>query len=364
MIGVSAASRSMQADSASFRWYIRCESWYNGVLLHDDVPIEDASETSDRTSAVPERLSFNVPREVDGFNWSPEGDDSHPLAPFGQRLRVLLGVEIARDNVEWAQRGEYLITRATPDANDNVRVEALGLLALIDEARLVSPYQPSGTFKSTIRGLIEPALNVVFDSGLTDRSVPSGINYDEDRLGAVNEVLSAWPAEMRMHGEGYLIVRPVAEPTLGASSLILLDDYVDYQGDASRDGTYNCVVARGTASDGGQVQGVAFNTVGPLRFGGPYNPLPVPQFFASPLLTTVTQCRAAANTRLARLKREQRRPIKVSTPPVTFLQILDVVQAGRTEEELMLCTVEAITLPLVPGSDTPMEVTLAGDPDA
>jgi hypothetical protein len=364
MIGVSSASRAMQADSASFRWHIRVESWYNGALLHEDVPIITATEVSDRTATVPERLTLSVPREVDGFNWSPEQDDTHPLAPYGQRLQVILGVEIARGTVEWAQRGEYLINSAKPQG-DEVQVEALGLLALVEEARLVSPYQPSGTFKSTLRGLIEPALTVVFDSALTDRAVPSGINYDEDRLGAVQELLDAWPAEARVTGEGYLSVYPSVVPTIGQSVLVLLDDYIDYQGDVSRDGAVNAVVARGTASDGAQVQGVAYNYTGPHRIGGPFNPLAVPEYFASPLLTTVAQCKAAANTRLARIKREQRRPISVTSPPVTFLQIADVVRAAKTSDDpLMLCTVEAITLPLVPGDDQPMQVTLAGDPDA
>lgn len=364
MINISAAARALQADSSSFTWDVRVESWLAGQLLHDNVPVVDISETSDRTARVPERLSFIVPREVDGFNWSPEDDEQHPLAPYGQRIRVILGVETGRSYTEWSQRGEYLITRATPEG-DLVRVEALGLLALIDEARLVSPLQPTGTLKSVLRKLIEPALTVVFDPALTDRSVPSGINYDEDRLGAVNELLDAWPAEMRMTGEGYLYVFPSVVPTVEQSVLVLFEDYIDYQGDVSRDGVVNCVVARGTASDGGQVQGVAYNNTGPHRIGGPFNALPVPEFLASPLLTTVAQCRAAANTRLARIKREQRRPIKVTSPPVTFLQIMDVVRAARTDADpLMLCTVEAIQLPLMPGSDTPMELTLAGDPDA
>lgn len=364
MIEISSAGRAFQADSSSFRWEIRAESWLAGVLLHDDIPIDTASEVSDRTSSVPERLTFTVPREVDGFNWSPEDDEAHPLAPYGQRVRLLLGVEIARGTIEWTQRGEYLISSAEPDG-DLVRVTALGLLALVEEARLVSPFQPSGTLKSVLRKLIEPALTVIFDPALTDRSVPSGVNYDEDRLGAVNELLAAWPAEMRMDGNGFLRVFPSVTPTVGQSVLILQADFIDYQGNVSRGGVVNCVVARGTASDGAQVQGVAYNYTGPHRINGPFNALPVPEFFASPLLTTVTQCRAAANTRLARIKREQRRPIKVNTPPVTFLQIADVVRAARTEADpLMLCTVEAISLPLTPGTSTPMELTLAGDPDA
>ncbi len=49
----------------------------------------------------------------------------------------------------------------------------------------------------------------------------------------------------------------------------------------------------------------------------------------------MAQCRSAASTRLARIKREQRRPIQVTSPPVTFLQVGDVARAGqRTDAAL------------------------------
>jgi hypothetical protein len=356
VITVSAASEALQRSSRPMRWYVRAESWFNGVLLHEDVPISDGTENSDRTSAVPERLTLTVPREKNGFSWDPSGDDEHPLAPNGQRLRLSLGVEVSRGMIEWTQRGEYLITRAQPDS-DGIRVEALGLLALIEEARLVAPYQPSGTLKSTLRGLLEPALTVVFDAALTDRSVPSGINYDEDRLGAVNELLDAWPAEARMTGGGYLYVFPPVAPTAN-NSVHTFAEYVEINGDADREGAINCVVARGTASDGGQVQGVAYDlSTGPHRYGGPFNRLPVPEFFASPLLTTVAQCRLAAQTRMNRRQRELRRPLQVTAPPLTYLQHGDVV---RTD---LNCTIESIALPLVPGSGTPMVLTLAAVPE-
>ena len=368
MITTSSEARLLQtgADNppASLLWQIRVESWYAGRLLHDDIPVVDAVETSDRTSSVPERLTITVPIEdLDGYRWAPDDDDLHPLAPYGQRLHVLLGIEVRRNTFEWIQRGEYLITRATPDG-DQVRVEAVGLLGLIEEARLVAPYRPSGTFKSTLRGLLEPALTVLFDAALTDRSVPSGINFDEDRIGAVQEVLNAWPAEMRMDGQGFLRIYPPVTPSFNGSIASFQDYVIDVTGEVDRDDAVNCVVARGTASDGGQLQGVAYLNSGPHRYGGPFNRLAVPEFYASPLLTTVAQCRTAAQTRLRRLATELRRPLKVLAPPMTFLQIGDVVTAGRPEVTSIPCTVEAITLPLMPGQNTAMELTLAGDPDA
>lgn len=369
MIEASLESRILQGGAAlqdvaaSFEWHVRVESWYDGGLLHDDAPITEGTLTEDRTATVPERLSITVPAEVDGFSWSPIGDDLHPLAANGQRLRVSLGVGIAAGKIEWSQRGEYLIDKATLDG-DTVRVEALGLLALVAEARLVSPYQPSGTFKSTLRGLVEPALTVVFDAALTDRAVPAGINYDEDRLGAVQEVLNAWPAEMRVTGDGYLYVHAPLTPNVTDSVQGFIDFVIDTGGDSDRDGAINCVVARGQAADGAQVQGVAYDySTGPHRFGGPFNPLPVPEFLFSPLLTTKAQCVAAAKTRLAKLRRERRLPLRVTAPPLTYVQAGDVVTAGETSATYIVCVIEALSLPLVPGSGSAMDLVLSGDPD-
>ena len=372
MIPVSTDSKLIQQggmggySSTSFVWEIRVESWYNGVLLHDDIPVEDGTEYGDRTSSVPTRVTLSVPRTVDNVDWSPLNDDYHPLACNGQRLRIMLGVQL-QQHTEWIQRGEYLITSASEEG-DTIRVEALSLLKLVEEARFVSPFQPTGTLKSTLRALMEPALTVVFDAALTDRAVPAGINYDEDRLGAVNELLSAWPAEMKMVNEGYAYVYVPETPSYSTTPVATFTDtegttfntvVIDWSGEVDREGVYNCVVARGTQTDGGQVQGVAYDySTGAHRIGGPFNPLPVPEYFASPLLTTVSQCRAAATTRLARRLRERRRPLRIRTTPVNFLELGDVVSVeivppGNTPPR---ATIEAFTLPLVPGGDQAMDL--------
>lgn len=304
--------------------HCRVESWLAGTLLADDIPVSAGWEEADGTLTVPERVTLTVPRRADGVDWAPDTDD-HPLAANGQRLRVSLGIGLGGDRIEWFQRGEFVIHDAEPQG-DSVAVEARGLLHLIDEARLVSPFQPSGTFVSTIRALVEPALTVAFHADLTDRAVPSGVTYDEDRLGALYEVLDAWPAQLRTAAAGHLIVEPVGAT---AGTIWLYDAgpariISDTAGKSSRDGAYTVVVARGTATDGGQVQGVAYDSsTGPHAHGGPFNPLPVPFYFYSPLLTTVTQCRSAAATILARKQRDSVRPIEMSGVPHPVLQLRD-----------------------------------------
>lgn len=347
MIEISDAAHNVQMVAITSVRHCRVESWLNGELLHDDVPINAGREDVDRTARIHERVSVTVPREVAGVDWSPLSDQRHPLAANGQRLRVMLGVELEAGEVEWIQRGEYLIQRAEP-RGDAIEVEAVGLLALIDEARLVTPYQPTGTLASTVRGLVEPALTVSFDPALVDRAVPAGINFDEDRLGALDEVLNAWPAQAAVTNDGYLYVEPVAVPA--APDVVIGPGItLEVTGESSREGVFNSVVARGTAADGAQVQGVAYDaSTGPHRYGGPFNPLPVPLYFPSPLLTTVAQAQAAARTRLAKLQRESGRPLVATLPPVIHLQAGDAALVASDAGNL-LCTIEGTSLPFLPG---------------
>jgi hypothetical protein len=353
MISLSDAAAGVL--TGSHLYHVRVQSWLGGDLLADNIPVVAGGEEVDRTLRVPERVSLAVPRLDAGTSYAPTADTS-PLAATGQRLSVLLGVGLGNGAIEWFERGNFVITDSRADG-DMVSVEAAGLLWLIDEARLASPYQPSGTLASTLRGLLEPALTVVVDAGLTDRSAPSGINWDEDRLGAVLELLTAWPADAYVTEAGYLSVVPATDST---TSVLALTDgtggtVMRWSGQSSREGAYSAVVARGTAGDGGQVQGVAYDTsAGSLRYGGPFNPLPVPYFYASPLLTTVAQCQAAAASRLATLRRSSARRITATMVTHPGLQVGDAVTAtsqalGLTDQ---LCIVETLSLPYVPGEMT------------
>ncbi|WP_420124386.1 DUF5047 domain-containing protein [Nakamurella sp.] len=346
MIALSDVANSVISRSYTYR--CRVESWRGADLLADDIPVEGGAEEVDRTLRVPERVTFTVPRFDRGMSWAPVAAD-HPLSASGQRLRVQVGVDIGGGQTEWIQRGWFVLAEAVP-SGDTVTVTASGLLSLVDEARLVSPYQPTGTLLSTLRGLVEPAVTVVPDLALADRSVPSGINYDEDRLGAVMELLDAWGADAWVTEDGYLTAVPA--DTVGTPVLALTDGLggtvIEASGSSTREGAANVVVARGTASDGTQVQGVAYDLLGPTAFGGPFNPLPVPYFFSSPLLTTAAQCRTAAQTILARRRRSTAVELTVTMVPHPGLQAGDVVTVTTADYAGLVCVVEQLRLPYTP----------------
>ena len=336
----------------SFTMLVRAESWRAGELLAADIPVSDGTEERDRSLNVPERVSLTVPRRDRGYDWDPGADPDHPLAAYGQQLRISYGIDIGGD-FEWIDRGWFLITETSTDG-DTATVTAQGLLTFIDEAKFVGPFQPSGTLTSTVRSLVEPALTVVFDSALTDRSVPVGMQWDDDRLGGLTEVLTAWSADAYVTPDGYLNVEPLTDS--GSPVLSLTDGaggtVVRWQGTSTRDGAWNVVVAQGEDTNGNQIQGVAYDTSSPYRIGGPFSPLPVPYFYSSPLLTTVAQCRTAAATTLLRLRRTASRKLGVTLVPHPGLMTGDIISVTGAGLVNAPCVIESMSLPYSPGEMT------------
>jgi hypothetical protein len=336
---------------------IRAESWLGGLLLADNIPIADGSETRDRSLSVPEQITITVPRRDRGYDWDPGTDPAHPLAAYGQMLRIDYGVDVG-GHMEWINRGWFLITESSTDG-DTVSVSCQGLLTLIAEANLISPFQPSSsdTLVSVIRALVEPALTVSFDGTLIDRAVPLGMQWDSDRLGAVTEVLTAWGAAERVTEDGYLLIEPVSDA--GASVLSISDDpetgtVVRWQGATTRDGAFNVVVAQGEDASGNQIQGVSYDSDGtsPYQYGGSFNPLPVPFPYQSSLLTTVAQCRTTAAAQLKLLRRQAFRKLQVTMVPHPGLvpgDIVSVTGAGLTSAR---CAIESLSLPYSPGEQS------------
>lgn len=347
---------AVSALSRSYGYYARYSSWLGDTLLATDIPVDSGNESADRKSAVAERVELTVPLRYRGTSWAPSADLS-PLAANGQRIRVELGIGLNSTQIEWFQRGEFVIVNVDTD-DDSVQVTCAGLMYLVEEARLVSPYQPSGDLATTIRGLVEPAVPVVFDPALVNRSVPSGMNFDEDRIAGLGELVDAWPADYVMTSEGYLYVfsttaarTPVTTISDGAGGAV-----VEVAGRSTREGAYNTVVARGQTTAQAQIQAVAYDTSGgPKSFGGPFNPLPVPYYFSSPLMTTVGQCKSSAETILKRLQRDTSRQFQVEMVPDPRLQVGDLVTLS-CREYTGLAEIDALRLPY--GPDTPMAVDL------
>lgn len=329
------------------RRYVRVESWYdNELLLDDDIPVVSGVEEVDRGSNVPERVRLTVPRQAGGVDYAPT-ELLSPLAANGQILRVQIGINLGVDLIEWVQRGWYVIV-GSETRGDTVEVECAGLLWKIQEAGLVAPIQPCGTFETTCRLLVEPALTVRTSDALADRVVPLSVttSYDNDRLEALNATLRAWPAVADVTSDGYLLIDTAddsedvsLELTSGQGGTV-----IERTAASTREGVYNAVVASGTATDGGAVRAVAYDLNGPKRSGGPFNEFPVALYYDSPLINTVAEATAAAKTRLQTAKRGTGITYDVEMVPHPALEVGDRVTLDGVHG-----IVEKLTLPLTPG---------------
>lgn len=355
MIEVSDTCRQILAGS--FTYHVSVQSWLGDQLLADAVPVSDGDEETDRSLRVPERVTLTVPARDRGVEWTPV-DQSSPLAACGQTLKISLGVGTGAGGIEWFQRGEFLIQETELAADgQTLTVTAVGLLALINEATFMGPFQPSGTMTATVRSMLEPAVTVDLTDAPLDRSVVNAVNFDSDRLGGFLKLLDAWPATYRMHELGYLRIVDDTPPVAGDVVRAFTDDpdagtVITAAGTSTRDGAFSAVVATGYATDGTEVRGIAYVPTGPWAYpSGAANPLPVPFLFAHAALATQQYARAAAQVILRRKMRESAlRAYQVTAVPDPTLQVGDVVTLTADEAGLdtELCTVESIQLPYLP----------------
>jgi hypothetical protein len=379
VISVSDVASKVLA-SQSIQLYCRIQSWLGDTLLADDVPISAGAEDLDATLRVPERVTISVPAVVDGVSWVP-ATPTDPLSWFGQRLVVQLGIGLDGGQIEWLNRGEFLINSADTDTG-TVNVEALGLLQLVDEAVLMAEYQPStgSQFGDILRDLLLPGIGVNDDAAPTDRAPGiTAVSWSDNRLDCVIAALKAWPAQGVVDQDGQLVIMPVpAAPTSADVVLVLTDGVggtiITPKTSGSRDGLFNYALAVGQFPDsdkavtgfapiaGAPIYGSAYVTdpESPLVVGGDFSPYYVPVRLDSPLLTTQAQTQAAAKTLLARTFANATSTVVAECVPNPTLQTGDVVSvtSKRLGLDGSVGTIQALTLPYLPGDSMSLTIVI------
>jgi len=292
-------------------WTCHVQSWLGASLLADEVPVSRGRIVASVSQDTQERLTLTVPR-WDGRDWLPGDDPSHPLARFGQELQVTIRVGSPAAGETWDVRvGRFLVTDWEEDGGV-VQVTGDGLLRRVADGKLTSPSSPpsGSTLKSEARRLLPAGVSAGFDDDLVDRACPRGMAWSSDRLEALREIADAWPARLRTDEWGQVrFSRPLPDvpvPVLtlqeGPSGTVVSAPRSD-----TRDGSYNEVVARSSASASNDVQAVARLTSGPMAARPPYGT--VTREWSSPLLGSRDQAQAAAETML----RTAVRPTRVRT---------------------------------------------------
>lgn len=360
--------------SRSFRMVCRATITRAGQVLAADLPVDIGREEGDATLRVPERVTLQIPKRVNGVDWTGDGINS-PIAPYGQRVHVKIGIDIGPDGTEWINRGEFLL-HDSDLSGPTVTLTAVGLLALHEEARLVSPFKATGTVFSCIRKLAEPGLTVKFSTSLTDRAVNAGLVYDDDRLGSIIKLCDSIAARPQVHPGGYLEILPGDERNPGGgqgTGLYLMRHHdpenlfqrpavTDVALAATRDGIVNTMVVRGETAAGAPIQGVAYDySGGPGTYGGPFNPMPVPEYFFSSMMPTKAIATAVARVMLNQRLAPYRRSWRATAVPIPMYQVHDTViyydQLDPVEHLGTFTEIERLVLPYTAASGA-MEVTI------
>jgi len=278
-------------------------------------------------------------------------DEGDPVLPFGQRavvryfLRTPSGVEAVEITCE------FLLTSAPTRAGVLTarEVRAATTVLLVKDDRFLVPWQPPTTSaRDSLTGLLQasvPGAVVTYDATVTDRTVHTTTIYERERWEAVAALLDSLDSYLRPVPGGFR-VSPLVQ-TAGTSVWRVATGENLLHGTkpgASRDGRYNAVVAFN--ADDPTVWAVAYQTVGPTRWNGPFGHRPA--FYASPFLTAAT-VQQAANTRLGSIN-GRARVLEVEcirNPALEPGDFVDVIWPGGTSEQIMIRKIE---MPLEPGS--------------
>lgn len=291
--------------------------------------------------------------------WPKDAGDL--LAPYGNEIFVERGIDFGDGAKEWVGLGYYRIDTPEQDQTPNgpVDITASDRMAGIIDGRFLTPRQ---FVSSQSRGqVLETLISEVYPAALIDwddtdvRDAPLGrtIVADRDRYATLNDLITSLGKLGYFDHTGTFIVRSPATVTgapdwtvdAGARGVM-----VKMSRSITREGIYNVVVASGEATDTAPPQWAAvadLSATSPTRYGGPFGP--VPRFYSSPFVTTVTQARAAAST-LLRKSLGLPYQVKLDAVPNPALEPDDVLSVRYPSGPMSLRTeahiIDTVTIPL------------------
>lgn len=327
----------------------RIDAWLGTTLIRANIPFEDGKISEDATTNVGGTLELDVPADR---VWSPDQRRAtHALGDQGQRLHVTRYV-VTGDGARHPVVMGWWRTIESPVDDGTVKVKAAELWDVASEYEFPAPLVPSSSSRWA-------ALADVLAGTIPQRrTIPAGLLedtdldliYDEDRVSAAYELITAMGGLARIDQSGVLQIIPDPPAVSVMSFRDGIGGTVAEKVPTLAEGAPNAFIVRSEPQgEDAEVQAIALLTTGPLRWDGPYGNRP--QFYSSPLLTTYTQCKAAADRMLARAQARQN-VVKVTTAPDPRLQIHDLVTLDWTPDSQALTRskllVTAVEHPLTP----------------
>lgn len=359
---------------------LAAEVWYDGELVVPDLPVSSWQVDADATRPVRRQVTLSVPSE-DG-TLAPWGVDD-PLGVAGSVLRLVYIVggvragevplgefRVTRPTVAESWRSHRLVRRqdeqglsvvaeelpAQWSSSATVDVAADDPTRTAELARFLAPESVvhTGSVIDEVTRLLDGIVAVTVASGVVDGAVPASVTYERDRLQAVEALLSSIDATHRMTGDGLLEIIP-SSPGEAVWDVAGGDDgvLVDFGRSMDVRDFPNVAVVEGKASDDRPLIGVARESGGPLRTGGPHGT--IPEFLSSDIMDTQAKVDAAARTRLANIVAARSVVLPVTCLPHPGLQEFDVVTV-TTPAGVLSGPVQTKSLTGGPGGVDPMRV--------
>jgi len=296
------------------------ESWLGSVSL-GTVPVVTGTWTiaEDESKLVPGTLTFDVPLKPELLPLRPD----HPLANYGQQLRIKIGVRMAGGGTEWVSMGRWLIADAVP-LEETIQVTADSLEKIVEWDRLLAPVRITGPTRGDgLRTLLDSALPVLV---LTSSNPAMGpLPVDQDRLQGVHDLIDAWPARSHTDDQGTLVIEDPWPDDLGTPVWSTEGRTLGTEPDTSTAPVYNGYRVETVPEDGTTVpvSEVWFMSSGPMAWGSAF--WRRPGFFSSPTLPAVRDTLRAVAQSLTLRSVRRARALRVRTLPDPRIVRGDVV---------------------------------------
>lgn len=358
---------------------VQVDAWYDGQLIKENVPGIGGTVSADSTRTVITSASISAAASDDSVVPTSWGS---MMGCYGTQLHVRAGLELPGGGSEmmslgWLRVDSYSTQEqyqpyqsGATDApvwvarGSQVPVSCSDLMSLIQDAQFLAPEQPASlaSVLVEIRRLAAevPNVNVADLSAITDGPIPASITYAASRSDAITALAAVLGYTPRMNGDGALTLVPTVPSGAPVWTVSVSDSSVPPIASWSRVGDrsafYNAVAVQGTAPNGTPIVGVATESTGPLRYGGPFGL--VPFFVNDPLATTQASANATAATRLTHLAAQRTIVVPVTLPSNTALETGDIISVqiaagdGSGGTKTLIGPVQTINWPLGVGTMT------------
>jgi hypothetical protein len=290
--------------SGSRRWSTKVEVLYSDAVVTTLTGTIDGAVDIDEV-AVRRSLNFTMV-DTDG-TLTPAGA-SDLLAPKGTEIRVHRGLTLPDGTTEFVPLGVFGVNEPVVRAHQPgtiIAIKAFDRVDAIRSRRFTAPWRVAAgtpTYQA-ISDIITSRLNVPVRSTITGNTTTEVV-YDElsDPWDAVRDIASADSLVAYFDPLGTVIIAPDAEADTGVLYSPSIDSlFIQAERTIKSDKTYSGVIVKGEHPDVDPIRVELWDDdpKSPTYYLGPFGARPYG--FTSPLLTTVDQATAAAETILARV---------------------------------------------------------------